>query len=332
MIQSVSVNGKNVTLHLDCTNKLLAEPDWNSMEDLPYETQLTVTQTGEVSSSNSKIRYVGSYSMITPKFARPDIVEKFYEKSTMDNSSGLKLRYNIYQPDQYTSGWNYPLVVFVPDAHVNTNTAKAALLQGRGATVWATKQEQSKHKCIVIAVQYTLDNELAYGPLVTEEGSMTPGLAAIKTLIDDICKSYRVDRTRIYGVGQAQGANAILTLSENYPELFAASMVVAPQKQVANPTKLSGQKIWLQVSEGDHGAYSRANLLTDTWETAGCKVAYGKWRAGAEARQSESAVNTMVAQKAPINCGVFEGGNHPWTWSQAYEIEGIRDWIFRQHK
>ena len=331
-IKDVMVKGKDVTLILDCSNKLLAEPDWNSLDDLPYETQLTVTQTGEISSSNSKTVFTGSYSVITPKLSLPDIAKSFAEKSDIDNSSGLRLRYSIYQPEGYFDGWNYPLVVFIPDEHVNTDAPKAALLQGQGATVWATKQEQSKHKCIVVSIQYTLANEQEYGHFVSEDGSMTKGLSAVRTLIDRICKSYRVDGNRIYGVGQGQGANALMTLSENYPDLFAATLLVAPQKSVANPAALSNQKMWLQVSEGDSAAYSRANLLTDVWENAGAKVSYGKWNPALEGKQADAEVANIVAQKAPINCGVFEGGNHPYTWSRTYGIEGIRDWLFRQHK
>ena len=332
VVKDVRVKGKDVTLVLDCSNKMLDEPDWNSMEDLPYETELLVTQTGDVSSSNSKTLFVGSYSVFTPRLAKPGIVEKFAEKSFVDNSTGLKFRYNIYQPEKYTSAWNYPLVVFIPDEHVNTDAAKATLLQGHGGTVWATEQEQSKHKCLVIAVQYPLSTEQSYGPLVAEDGSMTKGLAAVKALIDDVCKNYRIDVGRIYGVGQAQGANGLMTLAESYPDLFAALMLVAPQKQLANPAALAGQKVWLTVCEGDQAAYSRANILTDSWETAGTRVAYGSWNAGADAAASEKAVALMLAQKAPINCTVFEGGNHPYTWTRAYGIEGIRDWLFRQHR
>ncbi|MCR5621924.1 MAG: hypothetical protein K6G18_08705 [Treponema sp.] len=332
VITETQVNGKDVTLVLDCSNKFVNDPEWNSIEDLPYETQLTVTQTGEVSSSNSKTVYIGSYSVITPKLSRPAIVETFSEKGFLDNYTGIRFRYNIYQPENYTSGWNYPLVVFIGDEHVNTDAAKAVMLQGRGPSVWATKQEQSKHKCIVIAVQYTMEAALANGPLVNDEGSLTKAESAVKELIDSICRSYRIDRNRIYGVGQAQGANALMTIAENYPDLFAGMMLVAPQKQIANPAKLAGQKMWLQVCEGDTAAFSRANLLTDSWESAGVKVSYGKWRAGDDAKPSENAVATMVAQKAPINCGIFEGGNHPCTWTWAFEIEGIRDWLFRQHR
>ena len=38
----------------------------------------------------------------------------------------------------------------------------------------------------------------------------------------------------------------------------------------------------------------------------------------------------MAAAGYPINYTVFAGGNHMYTWSFAYDIEAIREWLFRQ--
>ncbi len=43
-------------------------------------------------------------------------------------------------------------------------------------------------------------------------------------------------------------------------------------------------------------------------------------------------VKDMTATKAPINYSVFAGGNHMYTWSFAYDIEAVRDWLFQQQK
>ena len=113
VITDVAVKGKDVTLFLDCSNKFETEPEWNSREDLPYETQLMITQTGDISSSNAKTVFAGSYSVFTPRFSNPPIVEKFTERSTIDNSTGLKIRYDIYLPEDYAGGWNYPVVYII---------------------------------------------------------------------------------------------------------------------------------------------------------------------------------------------------------------------------
>ena len=43
-------------------------------------------------------------------------------------------------------------------------------------------------------------------------------------------------------------------------------------------------------------------------------------------------MRVMEDQQAPINYTVFKDGSHMYTWSFAYNIEGIRDWLFEQTK
>jgi len=48
-------------------------------------------------------------------------------------------------------------------------------------------------------------------------------------------------------------------------------------------------------------------------------------------RNFNALVKATEEQNARINYSVFEGGSHMYTWSVAYTIEGIRDWLtFKQ--
>lgn len=49
-------------------------------------------------------------------------------------------------------------------------------------------------------------------------------------------------------------------------------------------------------------------------------------------RNFNALVKATETQNARINYFVFEGGSHMYTWSVAYTIEGIRDWLFSQTK
>ena len=46
---------------------------------------------------------------------------------------------------------------------------------------------------------------------------------------------------------------------------------------------------------------------------------------------NQSKARELAAQGAPINYTVFAGGNHRYTWSFAYNIPFILDWMFAQH-
>ena len=52
----------------------------------------------------------------------------------------------------------------------------------------------------------------------------------------------------------------------------------------------------------------------------------------ASAEEIAAAVEALEKQGAHIHYSVFQGGNHMYTWSFAYNIEPIRDWLFRQTK
>lgn len=44
----------------------------------------------------------------------------------------------------------------------------------------------------------------------------------------------------------------------------------------------------------------------------------------------EADIKAIERQGAAINDSAFRGGNHMYTWSFAYDIERLRDWLFRQ--
>ena len=52
----------------------------------------------------------------------------------------------------------------------------------------------------------------------------------------------------------------------------------------------------------------------------------------ADAEGMAARVTEMEAQGCDINYTVLSGGNHTYTWTVAYTIEGIRDWLFAQVK
>ena len=75
---------------------------------------------------------------------------------------------------------------------------------------------------------------------------------------------------------------------------------------------LKDKKLWILVSEGDDKAYPGMNTATKNWADLGTKIA--------------------TSPMWDSHSTVFKDGNHMYTWSVAYTIEGIRDWLFSQTK
>ena len=70
------------------------------------------------------------------------------------------------------------------------------------------------------------------------------------------------------------------------------------------------------------------------WKSLGAKTAWGDgfWNLKFSREEMQQNVKAMLAKDADIRMNVFSGGGHMVTWSVAYNIEGIRDWLFEQSK
>ena len=263
----------------------------------------------------------------------PDL-ERFQQYEYTDKEVGATIPYNLYLPQNYDPKKKYPLLFFVADASANINAIKTPLFQGNGATIWASDSEQTKHECIILAPQYTADLVDKIGMMTTDENVWTPGLTLVTNLLHDVIEHYSVDKNRIYGTGQSQGGMANIAISDKYPDLFAAQWLVACQWNVDEMAAIKDKKLWITVCEGDTKAFPGMNAATALWESLGSKVARNKefWNSNADMAEINAKVKDLANGGAPINYTVFAGGNHMYTWSFAYDIEAIRDWLFEQRK
>ncbi|MBQ3825244.1 MAG: hypothetical protein II811_03815, partial [Spirochaetaceae bacterium] len=206
--------------------------------------------------------------------------------------------------------------------------------QGNGATIWATEAEQAKHSAIVVAVQYPLSVVQKFGALTQDGYQWSVGLTAVDNLLHFVIENYAVDENRIYGTGQSQGCMSNIAISDKHPDLFAAQFLVAGQWNVEEMAAMKDKKLWIVVCEGDEKAYPGMSAAVDLWESLGSKVARGEamWNPKASADEMSANVSAMLEKDADIRLNVFAGGSHMYTWSIAYNIEGIRDWLFAQSK
>jgi len=271
-------------------------------------------------------RYLSNVATVEPDIAR------FQQFEYTDPETGYSMPYNLYLPKDYSPKKKYPLLFFVADASANINYVTTPLFQGNGATVWATPEEQAKHECIVLAPQYTADLVEQLGMMTTDENKWTDGLTLITHLLFDVMDKYSVDKSRIYGTGQSQGGMTNIAISDKYPELFAGQLLVACQWDVKEMEAMKDKNLWIVVCEGDTKAFPGMNEATARWEALGSQVARNKdfWDSKAGLATLNAEAGRMAAQGKKINYSVFAGGNHMYTWSFAYNIEAVRDWLFQQ--
>ena len=357
-VESVEVNGKVVTLHLKYVNKwdatdgkMPTHPPRSEKNDgkgkgvqsdngprfdddgVPIDVSASVTQIADIKAANGTV-YAATSRAVTSTKSTELVLQDFKKYYFTDKETGITLPYFVYLPKNYKKSGKYPLVFFVPDASADTSIENATLTQGNGATVWASPSEQAKHEAIVVAVQYPYSVVKEFGALTTDAYAWTKGLTAVDNLLHSLIQNYAVDESRIYGTGQSQGCMTNIALSDKHPDLFAAQFLVAGQWNIEEMAAMKDKKLWILVCEGDEKAYPAMSAAVDLWETLDSKVARGEefWNPKASAEEMKANVATMLEKEADIRMNVFAGGSHMYTWSFAYNIEGIRDWLFAQNK
>ncbi len=330
-------NGKFVVLELNPKDETASIYKQQGREIIIKEAKVSVKQLLDVVTiDNQKIDT--NDELLESSQVKNLIVDDFKQAIFTDSKTGIKLNYNLYIPKNYDKNKSYPLVLFMHDAGVTSTEPKTTLIQGNGATIWASPTEQAKHECFVLAPQFEVQ-------IVNDKSEATEHLDATINLINQLQQDYKVDKNRIYTTGQSGGCMMSIAMNIKYPDLFAASYLVAGQWDVSKVLPLTKDNLWIVVAEGDAKAFPGMNAITKTLEENGAMVSRATWSGRATEKEFSELVAKMETENSNINYVVLQkgtvvpegqtdnaGANHVNTWKIAYNIEGIRDWLFRQKK
>ena len=297
-----------------------------------------ITQKEDILFTNGK-KLEKSIAILENNKIRNLIVENFKQFVYKDPKTGTSVKYNLYIPKNYDKNKKYPLVLFMHDKGVLSEDTKTALLQGNGATSFATPEEQARHEAFVLAPQYSRQ-------VVDDNGDITSDLDATVNLIRDyLLLKYSIDEKKLYATGQSMGGMMAIVMNYKYPELFAASYLVACQWDPKEVSTMAKNNLWITVSTGDVKAYPGMNAITSELIKRGAAVAKDTWRADYTDTQFLEGARKVIAQKSNIKYTTLEKGTNPYlpkdanpgsehsgTWKVAYNIPGIKDWMFLQAK
>lgn len=303
-------------------------PTLGQISDKPatsVELQAAVVQTGSITST-AGIAFAASETAYATTSTVNLIVQDFLQLVFTDPAyPDQPLMYNLYVPENYDPDKTYPLVLFMHDAGVVSNNPTETLTQGSGAVIWATPEEQAKHESFVLAPQYDR--------IIADDTSRTTIQMDITVnLVKDLMTRYSIDPNRLYNTGQSMGGMTSIAMDIAYPELFAASLLVACQWDATLVDPMATKPLWIVVSEGDTKANPGQDAITARLEELGATISKATWDAQDTAENLEKAVQAMLEEDADINYTVFKDGGHRYTWQYAYSIAGIRDWLFAQSK
>ncbi len=295
-----------------------------------------VTQNGQVVSAKGKPVEAPEAPVASTETVNL-IVDDFVQLEYFDEATGIPMAYNLFVPKNYDPSVKYPLVLFMPDATVTGQETTRTLTQGIGATIWASPAEQAKHPSFVLAPDYTQQ-------IINDEWKTNEYMDATVNLIGKLCGEYSIDTDRMYTTGQSGGCMLSFAIDCYYPDLFAASLLMAGKWDNSRVQNFKNDKMWMLCGEGDLGAFPSMNGITSELRKMGVKVSEAQWNGRVSDEEFDRLCQTMDAEGADIRYTHFiqytvfpddthiDGMEHLQTWRLTYAIEGVRDWLFRQSK
>jgi len=291
--------------------------------------KVTIRQVSAISAADGTAAPAGE---IVSDQSRMPLAEEF-RQFTFDG-----IPYNLFIPKGADSGRKFPLVQFIHDAGPCGDDPLLTLIQGNGALNFASPRDQELHPCFVLAPQVPRGE-----PLTRDSFQASDLLERLKRLLDHVIASYPIDTDRIYTTGQSMGCMSSCELNIRYPELFAASLLVAGQWDPQRMAALTGKNLWILVSQGDAKAFPGMNAVTAALEENGAAIGRYWWDGKASEEEHNQAVQEALADPVHIRYTVFTdssvvpegtpanpGSNHMSTWPVVYSISALRDWLLSQ--
>ena len=292
-------------------------------ESNPFPITATLKQAKAIKTTTGKTYKAGD--TLTSDKSRTLIADDFKQLTFKDSKTGVTLRYNLFVPDNYDASKSYPLVLFMHDASGANQNDNYTLLQGNGATVWASPRDQAKHPCFVLAPQY---DEI----VVDDSFRVTPSAETTIDLLDYIKKQYSVDANRVYTTGQSMGCMMSYLLMSTHPDEFAAGMLVAGQWDQKVIAPMAKKPLWLITSTGDAKSSAGAAAALKLWSSLGAKTDSAAWPLDTTEVARAQEIEALRRKPVTIRYSHLQGGWHNGTWRVAYTFAGIRDWLFEQRK
>lgn len=168
-------------------------------------------------------------------------VDKFQKKIFVNGSS--KIPYRILIPKDVQAK-KYPLVItFHNSSRIgNDNQNQLEPL----ARIWLRENIYNDFNCFVIAPQFN-ERSSSYHQENSGILTSTPSNDAreILKLIEEIERTYPVDKNKIYLVGYSMGASTAQNILNINPKKFAALVSIAGVPDFSNLKKLKNNNIWL---------------------------------------------------------------------------------------
>lgn len=170
-------------------------------------------------------------------------------KKVFTDKKGNKMPYRVYVPQNYDANQKYPLIFFfhAGGGRGFNNEQQIMHENAAGTHVWTLPANQARFPAFVLAPECPTDNN--WGD--PDMNDVNPKLQMALQILAAVQKDYSIDAERIVLVGQSMGGLGVWALLQNFPEKWAAAVVVGSYDNFTNPGAIARVPLWLFQGDMD---------------------------------------------------------------------------------
>jgi predicted peptidase len=172
----------------------------------------------------------------------------FFKKMYTDKK-GYKMPYRVYVPANYDANKKYPLIFFFHSGSGRgfNNEQQIMHENAAGTHNWTLPANQAQFPAFVLAPQCSIQDNWGDPDL----NDVNPQMQMALDILAAVEKDYSIDPDRIVLVGQSMGGLGVWALLQNFPEKWAAAVVVGSFDNFTNEKAIARVPVWLFQGDAD---------------------------------------------------------------------------------
>jgi len=236
-------------------------------------------------------------------------LEESMQALSFTDSKGTVLPYRLYVPDDYDSGKEYPLLLFLHGAGERGSDNTVQIKYNVKILERIVDSADSGHDCIIVAPQCASNHQWVNTPWGNgsynqDQVPISKYMAATVELLKNIQNEYSVDENRLYVTGLSMGGYGTWDIIIRYPDMFAAALPVCGAGDPSKAELIKDVAIWAFHGDNDDVVpVSGSRDMVAALEECGGNITYSE----------------------------YEGVNH-FSWHNAYAEPDLLSWLFEQSR
>lgn len=176
--------------------------------------------------------------------------EKVLSPHIFKNARSETLPYRLFVPQNYDRKKKYPLVVYLHGGGGVGDDNLKQIQGGNGYLIdfFTQSESQTRYPALVVAPQSSGDGWIER-PLINP--SPARQLKLVVELIDELRRTYSIDRKRVYVTGQSLGGFGTFAIVAEFPNLFAAGVPLCGGADESKVSSIIKTPLWVFHGEKD---------------------------------------------------------------------------------